>query len=169
MAFLTLLQTHESALTASRAAGLDPEQHSPGDKTLRQGELCYQRGTEVELGHFQEEISTQSCTVGGPRDAQSITHKINRGIIPARKLLVVWLVTLLPPCPTDRGCLCQKKESLLSLHPTHRNIGLFWFGFLIIPFLLLLPCTVAMDGERRQFPCLSSHLAHTFVFPTAFF
>lgn len=129
MAFLTLLQTHESALTASRAAGLDPKQHSPGDKTLRQGVLCYQRGTEVELGHFQEEISTQSCTVGGPWDAQSITHKINRGIIPARKLLVVWSGWS-PFCLHHTGDVCVKKRIIAeSLHPTHRNIGLFWFGF----------------------------------------
>lgn len=75
-----------------------------------------------------------------------------------------------PSARTMQGMSVLKKESLLRIHipPT----GMFFFfgggGILISSFLLFLPCTVGMGGERRQFPCLCSYLAHAFAFPTAF-
>lgn len=61
----------------------------------------------------------------------------------------------------------EKEIIAKSSHPTHENSSLFWVAFFTMNyFLLFLPHTVGMDGER-QFPYSCSHLAHAFAFPVA--
>ena len=70
-----------------------------------------------------------------------------------------------PSGPSIQGKFLLEKEIIAkSSHPTHVNSYLLFFFLTVNSFLLFLPCTVKMDGERR-FPCSCSRLAHAFAFP----